>query len=177
MRELRVLETKLAGLTPAQAAREMAAVDDEMLIRLLGSSADAVADLAGDVLSSRGPTQLLADALTRRSLPTRLAKLRALKALHRIGANDAASRDAYLAALSDASIDVVEHALFGLVAMQDNTVLDRLREMYAEATGQRVGDKIAAAIKAIQSKSPRSFAPQLHDDLAAWRVMAGCKTN
>lgn len=67
-----------------------------------------------------------------------LAKLRALKALHRIGAKDAASRDAYLAALSDSSIDVVEHALFSLVAMQDHGALDRLREMYTEAAGQRL---------------------------------------
>jgi hypothetical protein len=114
----------LRTLNYAQAEEMLASFSDEHLVEAMAGSSRRIGDTAFSLLQRRGRTDLVLQGLRRGVFRTRDAKVRAMNFVHGYGREVAESFDIDCQYVSDASRDVVETALFGLVQWQDRRAIE-----------------------------------------------------
>jgi hypothetical protein len=165
------LEKALKGRSYQELYRLLSDAETRTLIGLLDSRSVRIGDSAADVLARRRETEAVVDAILEKSLTTRLGKIRALTVLHQFGKKCPRSKEAHLALIDDKNYSVVCEALWGLVFMQDKTLLPVI-----QAAMVRAGEdseaflKYELAITAIRSRDPYFYSPDFWDHMNVWEL-------
>ncbi len=165
------IESSLGKASYGQIAAALASSSSSELLKLLDCASIPIGDTAASVLSTRGETQLLIDALVSQRIRTALGRVRAVNMLCRFGRRCPEALAAYVHCLDDRSDRVLDCALFGVVFMRASEEVPALRDRLALARpGSQRAVRIAQAISALESNSPFDYAPGFADPNGMWEL-------
>jgi hypothetical protein len=154
---------KLSGLTYQQLSLKLSVEPSERLVALLNERSIKIGDTAADILSTRGETFMVVDAMMSGRLSTRNGKVRALNLLSQRALPDAVP--VYLRMILDPNPDVVSSALFGLVFWNDARHLPAIRAI-KNSSARQIQEQ---AISALEAGNPQLYSPHFYDAAGVWK--------
>jgi hypothetical protein len=169
--DVKELEKALKGRSYQELHRLLSDAETRTLIGLLDSRSVRIGDSAAGVLARRRETEAVVDAILEKSLTTKLGKIRALSVLTQFGKKCPRSKEAHLAFLDDKNYSVVCDALWGLVFMQDQSVIPAIQSAMVRAgEDSEAYLKYELAVTAIRSRAPYFYSPGFSDHMNVWEL-------
>jgi hypothetical protein len=141
------------------------------ILNLLDSESVRVGDTAAEILVFRRDFDLLCDMLMHNRIISSKGKVRATNILHSAGPLFPRAKETYLLLLKERSFPVLSNSLFGLVFLQDKSVIPKLEEaLQVHKRRPKHHSRIQLAIQAIESADPFIYSPSFRDAGDTWKL-------